>query len=292
MNFLDDKSLIILSSVDKQFYINLRVLFYNNIYKKIAFDKNNTFINKIKSSMLLYASNKINNCDIINLKRIYASYGDQKSIYEDLIIKDINRTFPNDINFKQNSQNYWKLYNLLTRYSNYNASIGYAQGLNFIFANALSYFDKEEEVFFFVDGLIHLFNLENYVGEVNNSLMAQIKNSSKIISKYIPDMNKHFEKRLLTHEFFSTGWILTLFSNAMNGKNLIITWSFMIVFGWKFFYCFVIQILKFYKEDIIKTNENNLSKKMKKLLKEERFSKDIIKIINNTLFFMSQNIVL
>ena len=130
------------------------------------------------------------------------------------------------------------------------------------------------------------------MGEVNNSLMAQIKNSSKIISKYIPDMNKHFEKRLLTHEFFSTGWILTLFSNAMNGKNLIITWSFMIVFGWKFFYCFVIQILKFYKEDIIKTNENNLSKKMKKLLKEERFSKDIIKIINNTLFFMSQNIVL
>ena len=292
LNFLDDKSLIILSSVDKQFYINLRVLFYNKIYRKIVFDKNNTFINKIKSSMLLYASNKINKCDIINLKKIYESYGDQKSIYEDLIIKDINRTFPNDINFKQNSQNYWKLYNLLTRYSNYNASIGYAQGLNFIFANALSYFDTEEEVFLFVDGLIHLFNLENYVGEVNNNLMTQIKNYSNIISKYIPDMNKHLEKRLLTHEFFSTGWILTLFSNAMNGRNLIITWSFMIVFGWKFFYCFVIQILKFYKEDIFKTNENNLSKKMKKLLKEERYKKDIIKIINNTLLYMSQNIVL
>lgn len=292
LNFLDDKSLIILSSVNKQFYINLRVLFYNNIYKKIVFDKNNTFINKIKSSMSLYASNEINNCDIISLKKIYSSYGDKKSIYEDLIIKDINRTFPNDINFKQNSKNYWKLYNLLTRYSNYNASIGYAQGLNFIFANALSYFDKEEEVFLFVDGLIHLFNLENYVGEVNNSLMTQIKSYSNIISKYIPDMNKHLEKKLLTHEFFTTGWILTLFSNAMNGKNLIITWSFMIVFGWKFFYCFVIQILKFYKEDIIKTNESKLSKKMKKLLKEERFSKDIIKIINNTLLFMSQNIVL
>ena len=291
LNFLDDKSLIILSSINKQFYINLRVLFYNNIYKKIVLDKNNIFINKIKSSTFLYASNKINNCDIISLKQIYVSYGDQKSIYEDLIIKDINRTFPNDINFRQNSQNYLKLYNLLTRYSNYNTSIGYAQGLNFIFANALSYFDKEEEVFLFVDGLIHLFKLENYMGEAN-SLITQIKNYSNIISKYIPDMNKHLEKKLLTHEFFSTGWILTLFSNAMNGKNLIITWSFMIVFGWKFFYCFVIQILKFYKEDIYKTNENNLNKKMKKLLKEEVFSKDIIKIINNTLLFMSQNIIL
>ena len=65
----------------------------------------------------------------------------------------------------------------------------------------------------------------------------------------------------------------------------------MIVFGWKFFYCFVIQILHFYRNDIYKTSENNLSKKMKKLLKEERFNNDIKQIINNTFYFMSQNII-
>ena len=96
-------------------------------------------------------------------------------------------------------------------------------------------------------------------------------------------MVKYLEKNMLTPDFFSIGWILTLFSNAMNSKNLSITWSFMILFGWKFFYCFVIQILLFYKNEIYKTDENNLSKKMKKLLKEERFNNDIKRIINNTL---------
>ena len=292
LSFLDDKSLMILSTINRQFYINLRILFYNNIYTKILNDKKNIFINKIKSSMFSYASNKIKNLDNKKLKEIYESFGNKKSIYDDLIIKDINRTFPYDLNFQKNSLKYFKLYNLLTRYSNYNTSIGYAQGLNFIFANAISYFDKEEDVFIFIDGLINLFKIENFMGENNSTLTLQIKKYSNIISKYIPDIIKYLEKKLLTHDFFSTGWILTLFSNAMNNKNLMITWCFMIVFGWKFFYCFVIKILTFYKDDIYKTSENNLSKKMKKLLKEERFNNDIKKIINNTLHFMSQNIVL
>ena len=156
----------------------------------------------------------------------------------------------------------------------------------------MEYFEKEEEVFLFIDGIINLFKIENYMGENNSNLALHIKKYSNIISKYIPELIKYLEKKLLTHDFFSTGWILTLFSNSMNSKNLLIIWSFMIVFGWKFFYCLVIQILLFYKNDIYKTSENNLSKKMKKLLKEERFNKDIKKIISDSLYFMSQNIVL
>ena len=282
---------MILSSINRQFYIHLRIIFYNDIYKRIFNNKNNIFINKIMTSMFSYASNEIKNCDKDHLLQIYESYGNEKSVYDDLIIKDINRTFPYDSNF-QNSSKKTKLYNLLTRYSNYKKSIGYAQGLNFIVANAMLYFEKEEEVFLFIDGLINLFKIENYMGENNFDLNLHIKKYSNIISKYMPDVIKYLAKKLLTHEFFSIGWILTLFSNAMNIKNLITTWCFMIVFGWKFFYCFVIQILHFYSNDIYKTSENNLSKKMKKLLKEERFNNDIKKIINNTLCFMSQNIVL
>ena len=292
LHFLDDKSLMILSSINRQFYINLRIIFYNNLYRKIFNDKKNIFKNKIMISMFSYASREIKNYDKAQLRQIYESYGNKKSIYDDLIIKDINRTFPHDLNFSKNSLKYTKLYNLLTRYSNYKKSIGYAQGLNFIFANAMSYFEKEEECFLFIDGLINSFKIENYMGENNSTLTSQIKKYSNIISKYIPDVIKYLAKKLLTHEFFSTGWILTLFSNAMNSNNLMITWSFMIVFGWKFFYCFVIQILHFYRNDIYKTSENNLSKKMKRLLKEERFNNDIKQIINNTFYFMSQNIVL
>ena len=289
LNFLDDKSLMILSSTNRQFYINLRIMFYNNIYTKIFNDKKHNFINKIKISTFSYSSNEIKNCEQIKLKEKYESYGNKKSQYNDLIKIDIYRTFPCGSDLTKNNE---KLYNFLTRYSNYNTSIGYVQGLNFIAANALSFFEKEEEAFLFIDGLINLLKLENYFGKNNSSLTLEIKKFSNIISKYVPDVIKNFEKKSISHECFSLRWILTLFSNSMNSKNLMITWCFMIVFGWKFFYCFVIQILSFYKNDIYKTCENSLGKKMTKLLEEERFNNDIKKIISNTLAFMSQNIIM
>ena len=287
LNFLDDKSLMILSSINRQFFINLRIMFYHNIYRKIFTDKK--FITKIILSTCSYASKEIKNCEKTKLKELYESFGNKTSKYDNLIKQDINRTFPLDSNFNKNRE---KLYKFLTSYSNYKTSIGYAQGLNFIVANALTFFDKEEEAFLFIDGLINVFKLEMYMGENNPNFTLQIKKFSNIISKYIGDIVKYLEKKLLSHDFFSIRWILTLFSNSMNSKNLMITWCFMIIFGWKFFYCFVIQIILFYKNDIYKTSENNLSKKMKKLLNEERFNDDIKEIINNTLNFMSKNIIM
>ena len=102
----------------------------------------------------------------------------------------------------------------------------------------------------------------------------------------------YFDENLIYHDFFTNDWILTLFSNSMNFKNLLVCWNFMTVFGWKFFYCFVIQILVYYKSLIFKTKDNALSQLMKNLLKEKKFSQDLPKIINNTLKFMQKYIVL
>ena len=78
----------------------------------------------------------------------------------------------------------------------------------------------------------------------------------------------------------------------MNYKNLFIVWNFMIIFGWKFFYCLVIQILIYYKKVIFNADENELNQLMKNLLKEKKFNQDLQKIINNVLFFMAKNIIL
>ena len=304
IEFLDIKSLINLSSISKQFHKNYRHIFYSKISKKILIGinyinfnikegSNDIRLNINKSSFIeniIHSLIKMK--DKTELQKLYESFANKKSQYDDLIIRDLSRTFPYDIHFKKDSECYSKLYRLLTRYSNYNKNIGYAQGLNFIFAKSLYLFQTEEEVFIFVDGLINMFKLDNFMSEENANLSKHIENYSKILDKYIPKLKKFLRKKLLTHEFFSTGWILTLLSNAMNIKNLIIVWSFMIIFGWKFFYSFVIEILLFYENLILNTHENNLSLKMKNLLKEEEFKKDIWKIVHNTLCFMQKNITL
>ena len=288
LNFLDDKSIMYLSSINKTLFNSIRIKFYIHIYNKIY--KNHKFIKKINDSMFLIVSNQLKK-DKNQLQSLYNSFN-TKTSYNDIIINDLYRTFPEDSKFQKNSINYKKLYNILTKYSNYNPIIGYAQGLNFLFANALYLYDNEKMAFFYIDGLIKRFGLENYLAEKNSKLTDEINKFSKILTKYIPDIIYYFDKKLINHEFFSTGWILTLFSNSMNYKNLFIVWNFMIIFGWKFFYCLVIQILIYYKKVIFNADENELNQLMKNLLKDKKFNLDLPKIINNALIFMEKNIIL
>jgi hypothetical protein len=288
IEFLDDKSIMNFSCINKILYKNIRKHFYTKIYNKIY--ENKDFIKKINHSLFKIVSIQLKK-NKNQLEILYDSYTTQTS-YNEIILNDLYRTFPNDSKFQKNSINYNKLYNILTKYSNYNPIIGYAQGLNFLFANALYLYENEKNAFFYIDGLIKRFKLENYLAEKNSKLTNEIKKFSKILSKYIPDITNYFDKKLVNHEFFSTGWILTLFSNSMNYYNLFTCWDFMIIFGWKFFYCFVIQILVYYKSLIFETNENSLSYLMKNLLKEKKFTQDLPKIINNTLDFMLKHIIL
>ncbi len=66
----------------------------------------------------------------------------------------------------------------------------------------------------------------------------------------------------------------------------------MIIFGWKFFYSFIIQIILYYEKHLIKISESKLSFQMKEILKCETFLNDFNNIIINTLSFMEKNIVL
>ena len=116
--------------------------------------------------------------------------------------------------------------------------------------------------------------------------------TKEYLNKYIPDIISFLDKHDINHGFFSHGWILTLFSNSMKKEYLVYTWSFMIIFGWKFFYSFVIQILLWYKKEIFKANINILCSKMKNILSDDDFGKNYKNIIRNTFSFMNKYIVL
>ena len=292
--FLDFKSLLQLSSVNRCLYKNFRFflfkfLFNNSIGPNISRNEQKLFITKIITSIFKYCSIKKKTKK--ELKNIYSSYK-KKSKYDFEILKDLTRTFPKDKSFSKDSKNSKKLYNILTSYSNYNKNIGYAQGLNFIAAIAVCMFDNEEISFLFLDSLINRFELKNYLSVDNKNLIGNLSHFSKYLNKYIPEIISYLDKHDINHGFFSHGWILTLFSNTMKKEYLIHTWAFMIIFGWKFFYSFVIQILLWYKKDIFKANINLLCSKMKNILADDDFGKNFKNIIKNTFNFMNKYIVL
>ena len=292
--FLDFKSLLQLSSTNRAFYRNVRFFLFKYVYNKSIGPNTNrneqkAFISKIILSLFKYCSIKKKSKK--ELKYLYSSYK-TKSKYDMEISKDLTRTFPKDKSFSKDSQNSKKLYNVLTCYSNYNKSIGYAQGINFMAAIAICMFDKEEISFLFLDSLINRFELNNYLSINNKNLIGKLSHFSKYLNKYIPDIISFLDRHDINHGFFSHGWILTLFSNSMKKEYLIYTWAFMIIFGWKFFYSFVIQILLWYKKDIFKANINLLCAKMKNILSDDDFGKNYKNIIRNTFSFMNKYIAI
>ena len=293
-NYLDIKSLIKLSSLNKKYYLKFRNYLYeylqnNSINPNINNNERQNFIMKIIHSIFKYSTIKYKNKK--ELKAFYNNYK-VKSKYDIDIKKDLTRTFPQDKSFSKDSINSKKLYNILSSYSNYNRYIGYAQGLNFIGAISLSIFKSEEYSFLFLDSLINKFKLDNYIGIDNKNLIIKLTKYSNILNKYVPDIISYLDRQQINHGFFSTRWILTLFSNSMEKKCLITSWAFMIIFGWKFYYSLVIQILIYYKTDIFNTKVNELCFKMKNILSNEKFLLNYNNIIKETFSFMNKNIIL
>ena len=291
VSYLDQKSIVVLSSLNKVFHKNFRNLFFNYLSNKLLSEDKDILINKILRSIFKYSS--FGEKNIKEIRSFYESMKHPNNLYINIINNDLSRTFPEDRNFEEGNRYYQMLFNLLTCYSNYNKNIGYAQGLNFLFGNAIYLFSSEEDIFLFVDGFINFLKLENFLGIDNQkNLPEEINHFSNILQKYIPHIINVFNKKFVKIEIFLTNWLLTIFSCSMNRRNLILCWCFMILFGWKFFYCFVIQILVQYQKIIFDSNEIELCNKMKNILHSEEFNKDINAIIIKTIDFMKEHIIL
>ena len=288
--FLDKNSLINFSWINKKIYKKDRILIFQYYYYKIIRDKHSKkYRLYLLKNIFAYSSKELKNKNEIEKKYDYYSKK-MKSNYKEDILKDIPRTFPNDVTFDKELKN--KLYDLLICYSNFNKKIGYAQGLNFLAASGLYFFPKEEDAFVFLDSFINRFELYNNFGIDNKILIQKIQYFETLIIKYIPELNEFFISKSLNHEFFSARWIISIFSNNMNKNELLICWCFMIIFGWKFFYSFSIQVLIKYKEVIINCKEAKLCFEMKNILNNSQFIKDFNSIIKNTFNFMCRNILL
>ena len=294
INFLDIKSILNLSCANRQFFKNTKDSIYEYIYGRLLKDKNKEkYINYVLNSAKKCCSDIIKSKKANEMKNFFEKLSKKNEIYDDIILKDLPRTIPNDISFNIGHPNYDKLYKILTCYSNFNKKIGYAQGLNFISAQAIYLFSSEEEVFKFFEGFINIMKMDNFIGVGNEKkMLAKLNEFSKILYRYVPKIIQFFNEKSVSHDFFSTGWILTLFSTSMERNCLVILWCFMIIFRWKFVYAFIIQILKRYEREIINVTEGQLCFKMKNLLRHREFKNDFDVIIEDTLKFMKNNIVL
>ena len=255
--FLTGNDLYNLSLVNKYFNDHTNSAIYKIIIYKIIKNNDKTIKNiwnEIKNNSILNKNNK-NNIFNSNKKNnkindIYLNYLNYSNKYDEDIIKDLSRTLPNNILFKKDSNNYKKLFNVLRAYSNYNKTIGYAQGMNFIVAKLIIFCNTELESFLNLDAIFCKLNFSDVIG-VSNGLEQKMYIIQFLLQKYSPKIIKYFEEKKINHEIFTVSWIITLFTKSFeNNKLLLIIWNFQLFLDGNLYIYLLLLLLFTFKKNI------------------------------------------
>ena len=150
------------------------------------------------------------------------------------IKKDLNRTYPSSTTFKKD-RILNKLKNVLRAFSNYDNSIKYFQGMNFIVGFFLYHCDEYIAFWLFVS-LIEEYDLRSLFMDQFPGLKLHVKRVEIILKNEYPSNWEIFQKIGVKVEIFMVEWLFSLFSSLIPLDLQIDFYKGFFSHGWIFFY--------------------------------------------------------
>ena len=231
-----------------EFYVK----YYDDFYKK-HFAKLKERVRKgIPDSIRGYAWQKIINLDDFYKKDIYQKLNEENTNeeLEQVIIKDIDRTFPKCTFFKEKyGGGQRQLYKVLVNYSKFNKDVGYVQGMGFIAALLLTYME-EERAFFMLHALMKNRSLESLYLPGFPDLNKKLYVLLNLEKKLIPKVYNVFKKNDIIPFSYASEWFLCLFSRSLKFNSLVRIFDCFILEGYKIIYRFALAFLKSKEKEI------------------------------------------
>ena len=225
---------------------------YDDFYKK-HFAKLKERVRKgIPDSIRGYAWQKIINLDDFYKKDIYQKLNEENTNeeLEQVIIKDIDRTFPKCTFFKEKyGGGQRQLYKVLVNYSKFNKDVGYVQGMGFIAALLLTYME-EERAFFMLHALMKNRSLESLYLPGFPDLNKKLYVLLNLEKKLIPKVYNVFKKNDIIPFSYASEWFLCLFSRSLKFNSLVRIFDCFILEGYKIIYRFALAFLKSKEKEI------------------------------------------
>lgn len=134
------------------------------------------------------------------------------STFEQIIKRDINRTFPANEYFKSTGGvGQDNLYKLCKAYSIFDEEIGYCQGLTFIGAALLLHM-PEEQAFVVLIKIMHDYGVRNLFRCTFEELHLRFFQLERLIEDQIPELYHHFQRLGIEAHMYASQWFLTLFT--------------------------------------------------------------------------------
>ena len=202
-----------------------------------------------------YAWQKIAGVDQFYKKDLYQQLENEpmdKSI-EDIIINDIDRTFPKCQFFKDKYGNgQRKLLKVLSNYSKYNKEVGYIQGMAFICALLLTYMD-EERSFFMLHTLIKNYELEGIYLPGFRDLKKKFFVLLNLEKKFLPKCYSVLQRDEVYPGSYASEWFICLFSRNLDFNILVRIFDTFLLEGFKVIYRFSLAFIKLKEKELIES---------------------------------------
>jgi CDGSH-type Zn-finger protein len=193
----------------------------DNIYEILQMTKNaNTKRSKELYQNLLKLNDKLLDSNGDNLRQIR---------------KDTTRTYPSNITIIEKDKILHKLENVLKAFSNYDNTIKYCQGMNFIVGFFLFHCEEHIAFWLFVS-LIEEYDLKLIFMENFPGLKLHVKRLENILQNEYPSYWENFEKIGVKVEIFLVEWLFSLFSSLIPMELLMDYFKGFFSQGWIFFY--------------------------------------------------------
>ena len=170
---------------------------------------------------------------------------------EKVILKDIDRTFPKNILFKDRYGNgQRKLYNVLRNYSIFNKNTGYVQGMGFITGLLLTYM-TEEDTFWTLHCLMKNYNMESLFEHEFPGLKCNFYIFLSLLKRYNNKIYKLFMNNEIYPSMYASQWFITLFSNCLNFRILVRIFDTLLLEGEKVIFRIALSLIKINEQKLL-----------------------------------------
>uniref|UniRef100_A0A3Q4BR10 Growth hormone-regulated TBC protein 1 n=1 Tax=Mola mola TaxID=94237 RepID=A0A3Q4BR10_MOLML len=159
---------------------------------------------------------------------------DHDSKLMDTICTDLNRTFPDNIQFRKTSNSCLlkSLYNVLLAYGHHNPTVGYCQGMNFIAGYLLIITKDEEKSFWLMEALLGRI-LPDYFSPAMLGLKMDQEVLGELVRAKIPKMWRIMADHNVSWTLVVSRWFICLYIDVLPVETVLRIWDCLFYEGSK-----------------------------------------------------------
>jgi len=212
--------------------------------------------------------------------------------WEKVIEKDLHRTFPNHefyCRIKEGNK-LSELSNVLKAYANWDPTLGYCQGMNFLVAMLLMYMDQEGAFWMLVTVMQHYKMVGLYEkGPMLPWFLSHFDNEIRTMS---PSLHAHLKGERINPVMYCTEWFTTMFIYCMPVDTVARIWDiFFYGDGPQVLFRVALALMKIYEDTILQRGMEDILALLKKKIRHVSPSLLIstaqnIKLAQSTLDFL------